>query len=71
MSDLKIAVLGAGIVGSTTVIELKKEFRNASVHIISEKFQNETTSYVAAGIFSPEGGNLAGNEERNRFEINS
>ncbi|XP_044756575.1 D-aspartate oxidase-like [Coccinella septempunctata] len=66
MSDLKIAVLGAGIVGSTTVIELKKEFRNASVHIISEKFQNETTSYVAAGIFSPEGGNLAGNEERTR-----
>ncbi|XP_045467897.1 D-aspartate oxidase-like [Harmonia axyridis] len=66
MSDLKIAVLGAGVVGSTTVIELKKEFRNASVHIISEKFQNETTSFVAAGIFSPEGGNLAETEQRTR-----
>lgn len=50
---MKIAVVGSGVVGLTTALELQKEFRNAKIFIIADKFYKETTSYVAAGIFRP------------------
>jgi D-aspartate oxidase len=53
MSELNIAVLGAGIVGLTTAFELKTKFRNANINVISDKFNEDTTSYVAAGLFRP------------------
>lgn len=53
MSDLNIAVLGAGVIGLTTAIELQKEIRNAKVTILAEKFTTETTSDGAAGLFRP------------------
>lgn len=53
MSDLKIAVVGAGVVGATTALELQKRFRNAKIEIIADKFYEDTTSYVAAGVFRP------------------
>lgn len=53
MSDLKIAVVGAGVIGVTTALELKKQFRNAKIEVIADKFYEDTTSYVAAGLFRP------------------
>lgn len=53
MAALNIAVLGAGVVGLTTAIELKKQFRDVAVDVIAEKFNTNTTSSVAAGIFRP------------------
>lgn len=53
MVALNIAVLGAGVVGFTTAIELKKQFRDVNVDVIAEKFNRDTTSFVAAGIFRP------------------
>jgi glycine/D-amino acid oxidase-like deaminating enzyme len=50
---MKIAVVGSGVVGLTTALELQSEYRNAKISIIAEKFYKETTSYVAAGIFRP------------------
>lgn len=50
---MKIAVIGSGIVGLTTALELQSEYRNAEISIIAEKFYKETTSYCAAGIFRP------------------
>lgn len=50
---LNICVLGAGVVGLTTALELQKEFRSADVTIIADKFYKDTTSYVAAGLFRP------------------
>lgn len=50
---MKIAVVGSGIVGLTTALELQSEFRNASIFIIADKFYKETTSFCAAGIFRP------------------
>lgn len=50
---MRICVIGSGVVGLTTGLELQSEYRNASVTIIADKFQKETTSYVAAGIFRP------------------
>lgn len=53
MSDLNIAVLGAGVVGLTTAFELKQSFRNATIDIIAENVDKDTTSAVAAGLFRP------------------
>lgn len=50
---MKIAVVGGGVIGLTTALELQKEFRNAEIAIIADKYYKETTSYVAAGIFRP------------------
>lgn len=50
---MKIAVIGSGVVGLTTALELQDEYRNATVTIIAHKFYKETTSFVAAGIFRP------------------
>ncbi|KAJ8942006.1 hypothetical protein NQ314_010235 [Rhamnusium bicolor] len=53
MSNLKVAVVGAGVIGITTAVELQKQFRNANITIIADKFNTSTTSYVAAGLFRP------------------
>lgn len=53
MSNLNIGVLGAGVVGLTTAIELKKEFPNAKISVLAEKFAQDTTSDGAAGLFRP------------------
>ncbi|KAJ3655362.1 hypothetical protein Zmor_014496 [Zophobas morio] len=70
MSDLNIAVLGAGVVGLTTAFQLKTEFRNANIDVISEKFNEETTSHVAAGIFRPGSGFSGPTEEITEKWIN-
>lgn len=59
MAALNVAVLGAGVVGLTTALQLKKEFHDVTVDVIAEKFNRETTSYVAAGLFRP-GTNFTG-----------
>lgn len=51
MSDIKIGVLGAGIVGLVTALEAQKYFPN--VEICADKFYADTTSFVAAGLFRP------------------
>jgi D-aspartate oxidase len=53
MGVLRVGVLGAGVVGVTTAIELQVEFPTASITIIADKFNKDTTSEVAAGIFRP------------------
>ena len=62
MRDLKIVVVGAGVVGVTTAVELQKQFRNAKIDLFADKFNEDTTSYVAAGIFRP-GTSFAGPTE--------
>ena len=48
-----IAVLGAGVVGLSTAINIKKVLSNATVKVIADKFNHETTSYGAGGLFRP------------------
>lgn len=59
---MKIAIVGSGVIGLTTALELQNEYRNAQIFIIADKFYKETTSYVAAGIFRP-GTSFAGPTE--------
>lgn len=48
---MKIVVVGSGIVGLTTALQLQKEYRNAQITIVADKFYKDIVSYVAAGIF--------------------
>lgn len=50
---MSFVVLGAGVVGLATALELQKSHPNGHVTIIADKFGTETTSDVAAGIFRP------------------
>uniref|UniRef100_A0A1B0D1B1 FAD dependent oxidoreductase domain-containing protein n=1 Tax=Phlebotomus papatasi TaxID=29031 RepID=A0A1B0D1B1_PHLPP len=50
---MNFGVLGGGIVGLTTALELQSQFRDARVTIVAEKWSTDTTSAVAAGIFRP------------------
>lgn len=53
MANIKICVIGAGIVGLSTAFEVQKRFPSAQLTIIAEKFNMETTSDGAAGLFEP------------------
>uniref|UniRef100_K1P0Z7 D-aspartate oxidase n=1 Tax=Magallana gigas TaxID=29159 RepID=K1P0Z7_MAGGI len=48
-----IAVLGAGIIGVSTALNIQNLIPSAQVKIISEKFGQETTSWGAGGLFRP------------------
>ncbi|XP_069138292.1 D-aspartate oxidase-like [Argopecten irradians] len=48
-----VVILGAGVVGLSTAINVQSMLPNARVTIIAEKFDQETTSDGAAGIFRP------------------
>lgn len=50
---MKLCVIGGGVQGVTTALELQAQFGNAHVTILANKFLKETTSDVAAGIFRP------------------
>ena len=48
-----IVVVGAGIVGLSTAVNIQKMLPNAKVRIIAEKFDRDTTSWGACGLFRP------------------
>ncbi|PVD21198.1 hypothetical protein C0Q70_19366 [Pomacea canaliculata] len=50
---VRIAILGAGIVGLTTAVNVQREIPLASVTIIADKFGTDTTSSGSGGFFRP------------------
>lgn len=50
---MKIAVLGAGVVGLSTALQLQTAFPTHHHTIIAQHFYKETTSFGAAGFFRP------------------
>lgn len=50
---VNIAVLGAGVIGLSTAINVQRAIPNARVTIIADKFYDETTSYGSGGMFIP------------------
>lgn len=50
---MKVGILGAGIIGVNTALQVQREFQNAQVSIIADKFGSDTLSAGAAGIFRP------------------
>ncbi|XP_052084675.1 D-aspartate oxidase-like [Mytilus californianus] len=49
----RIAVLGAGVIGLSTAVSIRKSLPSASIVIIADKFGSETTSYGAGGLSIP------------------
>lgn len=53
MSQKNVCVLGAGIVGMTTAFMLKEKHKEWEITVVADKFEQETLSDIAAGIFRP------------------
>lgn len=52
-AGVRVAVVGAGVVGLTTATLLQEALPGASITVLADKFGQETTSDGAAGIFRP------------------
>lgn len=50
---MSFGVIGAGVVGLSTALELQKQYPNARIRIFADKFGVNTTTDVSAGIFRP------------------
>ena len=59
--DKSIAVLGAGVVGLSTAINIQNLNLQTNVTIIADKFDRDTTSDGAAGLFRPSSAKTKGN----------
>jgi D-amino-acid oxidase len=49
----KIYVVGAGICGMSSAVQIAENFKNAEVTVVSEKFTPNTTSDLVAGLWGP------------------
>lgn len=49
-----VAVVGAGIIGVNTALEVQRRFPDYDVTVIADKFNGETLSDGAAGLFRPD-----------------
>ncbi|KAL4624006.1 D-aspartate oxidase isoform X2 [Arapaima gigas] len=53
MQQVKVAVVGAGVVGLSTAVLVAETLPQCSVCVLADRFTPDTTSDVAAGILSP------------------
>lgn len=53
MDTVRIAVVGAGVIGLSTAVCISQLVPRCSVTVISDKFTPDTTSNVAAGMLIP------------------
>lgn len=53
MDTVRVAVVGAGVMGLSTALCISKSIPRCSVTVISDKFTPDTMSDVAAGILIP------------------
>lgn len=51
--QLHFAVIGAGVVGLSTALELQRRQPQATVTVLADRFGVDTTSDVAAGLIRP------------------
>lgn len=62
---MQIAVIGAGVIGTTTAIRLQELFGNkVSITIFSDAFSPNTTGDVSAGLWGPF---LLGNTDKDKI----
>ena len=53
MDKIQICVLGAGVIGLSTAVNIIEKIPNVKVNIIAEQFSPDTTSDVAGGWWEP------------------
>lgn len=49
----RVAVVGAGVIGLLVALHIKQTLNDVQVVVIADKFFQETTSYVAGGLWEP------------------
>ena len=50
---MKIVVIGAGIIGTTTAVRLRRQFPDVDMRIVASRLSPDTTSDIAAGWWEP------------------
>ena len=50
---MRVAILGAGIMGITTAFSIKESFKNSIITVYADEFSPYTTSDVSAGYWEP------------------
>ena len=50
---MKICVIGAGIIGTSSAIQLKRAFPDSEITIISDNFSPHTVSDGSGGFWQP------------------
>jgi glycine/D-amino acid oxidase-like deaminating enzyme len=50
---MKFCIIGAGIIGTSSAVRLKKAFPEAEISLISQDFSPNTTSDGAGGFWQP------------------
>ncbi|XP_050395748.1 D-aspartate oxidase isoform X1 [Patella vulgata] len=60
---VKIAVIGAGVVGLSTAINIQELIPTATVTLFADKFEKDTTSWGAGGLFRPTFHHIKGDKE--------
>eukprot|EP01025_Chloroclados_australasicus_P009270 TRINITY_DN13570_c0_g1_i1.p3 TRINITY_DN13570_c0_g1~~TRINITY_DN13570_c0_g1_i1.p3 ORF type:complete len:205 (-),score=20.39 TRINITY_DN13570_c0_g1_i1:860-1474(-) len=53
MQQPYIGIIGAGVVGLGSAAHILKQFPQAKVRIIADKFNNQTTSWGSGGLWEP------------------
>ena len=51
--ELRVAVIGAGVIGLSSAVRIAQEIEGANVTVFADKFDDETTSSGAAGLWEP------------------
>lgn len=51
--DLKVCIVGAGVIGLSTALRLCHELDHVRVTVLADKFLSDTTSDGAAGLWEP------------------
>jgi glycine/D-amino acid oxidase-like deaminating enzyme len=64
---MRIAILGAGIIGITTAYKMKESLPNAIITVYADEYSPYTTSDVSAGYWEPFCINDANISEQNRI----
>lgn len=64
-----MVILGAGVVGLSTAVNVQKFFPDLEVTVIADKFEDETTSDGAAGLFRPTRKKTSGDADIIRSDI--
>ena len=53
MSKPKICVVGAGVIGLSSAIQILEKYPNVDLTVVAEKFSPNTTSDGSAGYWEP------------------
>ena len=46
---MKVVVIGAGIIGTTSAVRIKRQYPESELSIVASQFSPDTTSDIAAG----------------------